>query len=336
MYRCFELAQMGKSSAHPNPMVGAVVVHQEKIIGEGYHTKFGNPHAEVEAIRSVNDKSLLALSTLYVNLEPCCHTGKTPPCTSLILSHKIPKVVICNTDPNEKVAGKGIQLLQENGVEVVVDIAREQGEFLNRKFFHFHRNKKPYLLLKWAKTADNFMGRLPKDSDLSSKISNPVSDVFVHQLRAEADAILIGANTAVVDNPKLTTRLVPGRNPIRLVIDLNGNIPSQHHLFTDGLPTVVFGAKQENVNATFIEAGKKDEVWNVINNYAFTQNMLSILVEGGRETLQYLIDNNLWNEAIVIESKQTWKVGVASPIIENSPSEVVSVDSDTVYTYHNA
>ncbi|MFT5512783.1 MAG: diaminohydroxyphosphoribosylaminopyrimidine deaminase, partial [Bacteroidia bacterium] len=206
MQRCIELASNAKAHVHPNPMVGCVIVCDNKIIGEGYHKNYGNAHAEVKAIASVQDKNKLTLSTLYVNLEPCAHHGKTPPCTDLIIQHKIPHVVISNVDPHEKVAGKGIQKLIDAGVTVTKNVCTEEGASLNRSFFTYHKEKRPYIILKWAETADGFIGLTSETTNQKNAISNDLANRYVHQLRAESGAIFVGTNTAIVDNPSLTTR----------------------------------------------------------------------------------------------------------------------------------
>ncbi len=336
MNRCFELAQLGRSTAHPNPMVGCVIVYDGKIIGEGYHTGFGKPHAEVEAIRSVNDKSLLQHSTLYVNLEPCAHHGKTPPCANLIIENKIPNVVISNVDPHEKVAGKGIKLLESAGIQVKTGVLSEKGSNLNKNFFTFHQKKRPYIVLKWAQTSDGYMGRSAGDSSMNKAISNDFSNQLVHELRANSDAILVGTNTAIVDNPALTTRLVPGRNPLRVAIDLRRRIPKSHKLYDGSASTLIIGPSQEAVSAEFANPPANADIWPFILETLFERNVVQLLVEGGNNVLTQLIEANLWDEAIIITGDQKWKNGIKAPILSiTEATRTFSLSTDTIHIINN-
>lgn len=335
MRRCFELAQKGSVYAHPNPLVGSVVVFDNKIIGEGYHRAIGEAHAEVNAILSVQNKELLPKSTLYVNLEPCCHYGKTPPCSELIITSGIKKVVVCNKDPFDKVAGNGIAHLRQNGVEVIENILLEEGLDLNRRFFRFHTTKKPFIILKWAETADGFMGRNNEEARLSKKISNPLSQRLVHKLRAESDAILVGKNTAIFDNPELTTRYFNGRNPVRITIDLHGEIPENHHFFDGNSATVVFG-KKRNLNAEFVEVSDTENTLKQLFEYCYKNNLSQLLVEGGAVTLGHFIHQNEWNEAIIIKSDICWQKGVASPPFNHQkPQKSFQLANDLIQFYRN-
>ncbi|HZH70213.1 MAG TPA: bifunctional diaminohydroxyphosphoribosylaminopyrimidine deaminase/5-amino-6-(5-phosphoribosylamino)uracil reductase RibD, partial [Flavobacteriaceae bacterium] len=243
MQRALFLAQKGRFTTSPNPRVGAVIVHKNKIIGEGYHRQFGEAHAEPNAVASVKDKSLLAESTLYVTLEPCSHHGKTPPCVDLILKHKIPEVFIASKDPFEKVNGSGIEKLREAGVNVKIGLLEKEALELNKRFFTFHQKKRPYIILKWAETADGFIGRLqsdPKKED--SWITSAESKQLVHLWRAEEDGILVGSNTALADRPQLDCREVFGKNPLRILIDENLDVPLSFAIFNKKAPTIVFNA----------------------------------------------------------------------------------------------
>jgi diaminohydroxyphosphoribosylaminopyrimidine deaminase/5-amino-6-(5-phosphoribosylamino)uracil reductase len=308
MHRCLQLAKNGLGRTAPNPMVGAVLVHEDRIIGEGFHTGFGEPHAEVMAIRGCKQQELLPYSTLYINLEPCSHHGKTPPCTDLILEKKIPRVVISNTDPNPLVAGKGIEKLKQAGTEIISGICEEEGEALNRRFFTFHRKKRPYLILKWAQTADGFLdgtGAAPL------KISSPATDQLVHFWRTQEQGIWVGYRTALKDNPRLTARLFPGKNPLRIVTDPENALPARLHLFSDGNPTVVFNAKQSGKEKSreYIQAASLPDMLRVL----FEKQVQSVLVEGGAATLAQFIQAGLWDEARVIVGSISAGEGLRAP-----------------------
>lgn len=332
--RCLQLARKGEAAVHPNPMVGCVIVHEDQIIGEGYHKAFGKPHAEVEAIRAVSDQELLKECTLYVNLEPCAHHGKTPPCADLIISMGIPRVVVSNVDPHVKVAGQGIERMRTAGIDVTTGIGEEDGAALNNGFFTFHQLKRPYVLLKWAETSDGFIGRLPEDVNPSRNISNDQSNRFVHELRACAGAILVGTNTAKVDNPSLTTRLVDGRNPLRVVIDTKAAIPHTHRVFNKDADTLVIGPTREDISTTFKNIDNSPTFWNDVLDELYQRKITKLLVEGGRNVLQQLIDLGLWDEIIVIQSDVIWKNGVVSPPLPTITSNrTYSLGSDTVHHY---
>src|SRR5688572_1549574 len=293
MRRCFQLALLGKKSVGSNPMVGAVLVHDDMIIGEGWHKKFGQAHAEVNCLQSVSEahKTFIAESTLYVSLEPCIHFGKTPPCTDLILTSGIKKVVIGCADPFEKVNGGGIRKLEEAGVEVITPMLEDEARVLNRIFFNFHTNHRPYVILKWAQSADNRISSTGK----RYKISNDLTDALVHKWRAEQGAILIGTNTALIDNPALTTRKWPGANPLRLLIDMELKTPASLTVFTDDESLVVFNAHKEGQEGTkrFVKTNST-KLLSDIMAYLYACNITSLIVEGGSKTLQTFIDAQLW------------------------------------------
>src|SRR5690554_5115458 len=248
MMRCIELARLGMGHVSPNPLVGCVIVHRNKIIGEGYHRQYGGPHAEVNAINEVTDHQLLKESTLYVSLEPCAHYGLTPPCSDLIIEKMIPKVVIGTTDPFAAVAGRGITKLQKAGVEVVTGVLEDSCRELNKRFFTYHQKQRPYVILKWAQTADGFidMERNPADIGTPTWITGPLALTLVHKLRSEEDAILVGTNTALADNPSLTVRHWSGRNPIRAVVDLNRRLPQSLNIFNGKAQTLIFNTDKES------------------------------------------------------------------------------------------
>ena len=301
-------------------MVGAVLVYDDKIIGEGYHQQYGGPHAEVNAIgRDAQSglKGMLSKSTLYVSLEPCAHHGKTPPCTDLIIQHKIPKVVIGCRDPFIEVNGKGIEKLKSAGVEVVLGILEEECKELNKRFFTFHTLRRPYIILKWAETSDAFIA----NADYSRVfITNEYSNRLVHQWRSEEAAILIGTNTALHDNPELTTRLVEGKNPVRLVVDMELKLPPSLKIFNRETTAVIFnGIKNEDDNNLLYRRLNNDE--NIIGQMLkilYDLKIQSVIVEGGAKLLQSFIDEGCWDEARIITNKEL-KIehGIKSPLLKN-------------------
>lgn len=314
MKRSLALAEKAIGNTYPNPLVGAVIVHENKIIGEGWHQKAGEPHAEVNAINQVSDKTLLTKSTLYVNLEPCSHFGKTPPCADLIVKSGIKRVVIASTDPNPKVAGRGIQKLKEAGVEVIEAVLKKEAEFLNRRFYTFYKKKRPYIIMKWAQTEDGFISPLTK-TNRPFWISNTLSKQKVHQWRSQEASILVGVQTVVTDNPILNTREWLGNNPLRLILDPSDRIPKDATLLKDELRTIIFG---KNKTARNLKKNKEYQILNPFNldsliEFCYKKNILSIFVEGGQKTLNHFIKQELWDEARVFTSKQNLKKGIKSP-----------------------
>lgn len=337
MYRCIELAKLGAGKVAPNPMVGAVIVHDNLIIGEGYHQQYGGPHAEVNAINNTisgNRADLLAKSTLYVSLEPCAHYGKTPPCTDLIIENKIPKVIIGCPDSSEKVNGKGIQKLKASGIEVETGILGEACKDLNKRFFTFHTKHRPYIILKWAETADGFIAH----SNYSRvSISNHYTNRLVHRWRSEEASILVGTNTAMHDNPELTTRLVPGNSPMRLVIDMNLQLPDSHNVFNKKSKTIIFnGIKNEQKgNLAYHQLNKNEKIIPQLTEALYQLNILSVIVEGGGKLIQSFIEENLWDEARII-TNQELKInhGIEAPsFIKNYLHRCETVVSDLVNYY---
>ena len=304
MYRCIELAKLAAGNVAPNPMVGAVLVNDERIIGEGYHKKFGEPHAEINCINSVEEKNkeLIDKSTLYVSLEPCSHFGRTPPCTDLIIKSKIPKVVIGCKDVYKEVDGTGIKKLQEAGVEVVTGVLEKECVELNQRFFTFHQKQRPYIILKWAESANEKIGDSGKERTL---ISNEFSNRLVHKWRSEEAAILIGTNTALQDDPSLTTRLWKGNNPTRLVIDVNLRLPSYLKIFNREVKTIIFNKlKHEEDENLFYYKIEKENLLTQIVNALYQMQIQSVLVEGGAKLIQSFIDAALWDETRVIRNEQ--------------------------------
>jgi diaminohydroxyphosphoribosylaminopyrimidine deaminase/5-amino-6-(5-phosphoribosylamino)uracil reductase len=336
--RCIELAKNGFGTTYPNPMVGSVIVYNGEIIGEGWHQKAGEPHAEVNAIRSVKDPSLLDKATIYVNLEPCSHFGKTPPCCDLIIKNKIPNVVIGTIDSNIKVAGNGIKRLQEAGANVIVGILEKECYELNQRFFTFHEKKRPYIILKWAETQDGFIAPLQKEEQNPVWITNINSRQLVHKWRTEEQAILVGTQTVIDDNPKLNARDWEGNNPIRVVIDQNNRIPKTAHVFDDQIKTIVFSNKKStpSIENTFFEViDFQQNIAQQIADKLFQHQIQSVIVEGGAQTLQTFIDANLWDEARVFIGNCTFEKGVKAPIMNTSPFKKEKIGTDELLTIRN-
>jgi len=315
MQRCIELASKAMGYASPNPMVGSVIIYNNKIIGEGYHEKYGSHHAEVNAINSVKDKSLLSKSTLFVNLEPCAHFGKTPPCSDLIIQYKIPAVVIGCVDTFSEVSGKGIERMKNVGIDVKVGVLENESRELNKRFFTFHENKRPYIILKWAESKDGFIA--PKNQTKPFWMTSIESKKLVQEWRAEEDAILVGRITAEKDNPSLTVREVDGSNPIRIVIDKDLKVSADFNLFNNDAKTIIFNQiKSEKNNSNNYIKIKFNNLIKSILKELHKQNIQSIIIEGGTKTLQSFIDKNLWDEARIFTTDKTLNNGVKSPIIE--------------------
>ncbi|MBK6265192.1 bifunctional diaminohydroxyphosphoribosylaminopyrimidine deaminase/5-amino-6-(5-phosphoribosylamino)uracil reductase RibD [Marivirga sp. S37H4] len=316
MGRALQLAQNGKATVSPNPMVGCVIVHEGKIIGEGWHQKAGEPHAEVLAIQSVKDPALLSQSTVYVTLEPCAHFGKTPPCAHLLVDKKVKKVVIGCTDPNPLVSGKGIRILKNEGIEVVQDVLEKECIQLNHTFFTAIGKGRPYIILKWAQTADGYIARANFDAKW---ISSVLSRQLVHKWRSECDAILVGKNTVKYDNPQLNTREWGGKDPIRLVIDHHCQLPNNLHVFDGSVPTFIFNMKEEKekTNTRWVKLNEQNFIQEMLN-FLQTLKIQSILIEGGANTLQQFIDAQLWDEARVFISPNKFGEGIKVPELKNA------------------
>jgi len=349
MHRCLELAQLAIGSVAPNPMVGAVLVHDDAIIGEGYHRQYGGAHAEPNCISSVKQENLhlIGKSTLYVSLEPCAHFGKTPPCSDLIIKAKIPKVVIGVRDPFVEVNGKGIEKLKAAGVEVEVGILEQQCRELNKRFFTFHTQHRPYLILKWAQTLDN---KVAKEDYSRILISNEHTNRIVHKWRGEEAAIAVGTNTALFDDPQLTTRLVPGANPIRIVVDMDLRLPKSLHLFNSKTPTIVFNSREHNLplqkisvnelkqtNVGYYQVSEDVSLVYQMTNGLYSMGIQSVLIEGGPHLLQSFIDEGVWDEARVITNEElAVGVGLRAPELKNAVLRSYDrVFSDVIRTYIN-
>ena len=331
MRRALQLARQGAGHTSPNPMVGAVIVGPDgTIIGEGWHRKCGEGHAEVNAVASVKDADLLHDSTIYVTLEPCSHFGKTPPCASLLIERGIPRVVVGTLDPFVKVAGRGVAMLREAGIEVVVGVLEQECRDLNRRFITAHTSGRPWVQLKWAQTADGYIA-LPSDAGENPlHMSTPVTMRLMHRQRALCDAIVVGAATARIDNPSLTTRQWPGRSPLRVVLSRHLSIPENLNLLTDGLPTIVYnGVKSETDGA--VEYVKLDttapQSWLTD---LYRRGITSVMVEGGTQILQQMIDAGAWNEARIEVSPRTVGQGVSAPVIHGNVTAQYTIDNNTI------
>lgn len=333
MRRALELAGFGLGHVSPNPLVGCVVVHEGRIIGEGWHKAFGGPHAEVNAIRQVENASLLPDSTVFVNLEPCSHFGKTPPCADLLVEKRIRRVVIANRDPNPNVAGQGVERLRAAGIAVTEGIMAEEGRWLNRRFFTNMEKRVPYVVLKWAESSDGFMA-LPNRERVW--ISNKRSRQRVHQWRTEEDAVLVGAGTAAADNPRLDVRDWTGRNPTRVVIDPKLRLPGHLHLFDGSLPTLCYNTTRNDRgrNLERIRVSSDNFLLDILADL-LRREIGSVIVEGGPFTLQKFLDAGLWHEARIFRSGQSMKEGVPAPHFDAEPFQVDRATGDTLLIYLN-
>ena len=336
MNRCIQLAKNGLGTTYPNPMVGCVLVHKDTIIGEGWHRKAGAPHAEVVAIESVKNSDLLKEATLYVSLEPCSHFGKTPPCSDLIIERGIPKVVIGSKDPNPIVSGKGIKKLRQAGIEVIEEVLADACEELNKRFFTFHQEKRPYIFLKWAETKDGFIAPIEKEVKKPVWITNPLSRQWVHKQRAQEGALLIGSNTMREDSPNLTTRDWKGPNPLRIILSRNV-IKAEDIPFFEEVPTLVFQPiKGTNLGKVqFADYDLSDSLPQQVCDYLHQMEIQSLIVEGGRMTLQSFIDKNLWDEAFVFKGNTEFGNGIPSPALSAMPEVPIAFGEDMLLNYKN-
>jgi diaminohydroxyphosphoribosylaminopyrimidine deaminase/5-amino-6-(5-phosphoribosylamino)uracil reductase len=340
--RCIQIAQNGLGTTAPNPMVGAVVVLENKIIGEGFTSPYGGPHAEVNAINSVVDKSTLGNATLYVTLEPCSHYGKTPPCADLIIKHRIKNVVVGLLDPHEKVAGQGIQKLRDAGCHVTVGVLEKECREHHKRFLTFQEKRRPYIILKWAETADRYIA--PKDSLRAEEkqpfwITNPYSRQLVHQMRAEEQAILVGTHTVLADNPKLNVRSWTGKNPIRIVLDKTLKIDATHYVLDKSVKTIVFTAvldesKYQN-DIIYIIIDFSNKIASQICEALYKQHIQSVLIEGGSRTLETFIHENLWDEARVFKGVSSFKQGIKAPQIAGILKKTIHLEQDILNLFYN-
>ena len=339
MARCIELARHGAGHTAPNPMVGAVVVHGDKIIGEGYHRRCGEAHAEVNAISSVRDERLLRESTLYVSLEPCSHYGKTPPCAELIIRKGIPRVVVGCLDPFPEVAGRGIRMLREAGIEVVTGVMEHEARALNEAFMLFQTEKRPFVTLKWAESADGFIDAFRTSPDISPvRFSTPETQVRVHKLRAESAAILVGTRTALLDNPSLSVRHWSGKSPVRLVIDRELKLPEHYHLFDGTVPTLVYTSrpkKDPSGKVEYVQLDFKVSIVQQILQSLYERKLNSLLIEGGATLLQQFLASGYWDRAVIERSPMCLFEGVKAPAIPSgvAHSERFGGHDYLVYTH---
>ncbi|MCU7550587.1 bifunctional diaminohydroxyphosphoribosylaminopyrimidine deaminase/5-amino-6-(5-phosphoribosylamino)uracil reductase RibD [Chitinophagaceae bacterium LB-8] len=356
MHRCIELAKLGHGNVAPNPMVGSVLVYENLIIGEGYHQKYGEAHAEVNCINSVKPehRHLIDKSTIYVSLEPCAHFGKTPPCADLIIRHKIPKVVIGCRDPFELVAGKGIEKLKAAGIEVKSGILEKQCKELNKRFFTFHTQHRPYIVLKWAQTGDGKIAATASSPSDRLLISNEYTNRIVHKWRSEEMSILVGTNTALLDDPELNTRLWPGNSPIRLVVDMNLRLPTSLKLFNGKYPTIIFNTKKhvfpedsitnvhdfKNQTASLLFYYQVTEDVSLVKqivNALYQLKIQSVLVEGGAFLIQSFIEEGIWDEARIITNEELFVGnGLPAPVLKDQQLQIKEhFATDTIHIFTN-
>lgn len=329
MKRCLELAALGLGKVAPNPLVGAVLVYDNRIIGEGYHQQYGQAHAEVNCIASVKeqDRPFISDATIYVNLEPCSHFGKTPPCADLLIQHQIKRIVVGSLDPNPLVAGKGIEKLQDAGATVIVGVLKEQSDFLNRRFFTYHTQNRPYVILKWAQTADGFMAPAEQKEYW---LTNEESVQLVHKWRSEEPAIMVGTNTVLKDNPQLTVRHWTGKNPTRVTIDKGLKLPLSASIFDESAETIIFNSL-ESVSRHHLHYVKIDfnkDILPQILKELFVRKFQSVIIEGGEVLLQSLIESNLWDEARIFTTEHVFENGLKAPLVQGELKSVTFIKKD--------
>ena len=337
MHRCLELAVKGLGNVAPNPMVGCVIVYNGAIIGEGYHQKYGEAHAEVNAIASVTDKNLLKESMVYVSLEPCSHHGKTPPCSDLLIAHKVKRVVIGCLDTNPLVAGKGIEKLRNAGIEVITGVLENEARELNKRFFTYHEKKRPYIILKWAQTKDGFISKIPPFTKEENWITNGESKKLVHTWRAQEQAILIGTTTALLDNPALTVRLTGGKNPIRILIDKDLKVPIASAIFSNEAETIVVTEKNQSSknNIIYHQIDFTKDITTQILDFLYDKKITSLIIEGGAHTLQSFIDKGLWDEARIFIGNKYFKTGIKAPVVNSNSSCKQMIGDDELHILVN-
>jgi diaminohydroxyphosphoribosylaminopyrimidine deaminase / 5-amino-6-(5-phosphoribosylamino)uracil reductase len=340
MKRCLDLAVRAEGMTYPNPMVGSVIVYNGNIIGEGYHLKAGTPHAEVNAINSVSDKSLLSKSTLYVSLEPCSHSGKTPPCADFIVSNNIPRVVIGTMDTSSKVSGRGISLLKASGCYVACGILESECRRINRRFFSFHEKKRPYITLKWAQSADGYID-IKRNSDHKAEpnwITGKSERILVHKWRASEQSILVGAGTIRSDHPHLNVRYWKGHDPIKIILSRSGNL---ENYFTENETNVAFIVFTSNINAdlkggTSINLKENTASSLQVTDYLYNTDVQSLFIEGGAEVINHFIENGLWDEARIFTGKINFNDGVKAPAISGRIIDDISFESSRLKILMNA
>lgn len=347
MLRCLDLAIQGQGEVAPNPMVGAVLVHDNIIIGEGFHQSFGKSHAEPNAIRNLVRKELLHEATLYINLEPCSHFGKTPPCANLIIEKNIPKVIIGTTDPNKLVAGNGIKLLKEAGIEVITGVLENKCKALNKRFFTWHIHKRPYIILKWARSADGFIDlERPANSPVGPNwITSQTARTLVHKWRAEEQAIMVGTTTVLKDNPRLNIRDWSGKNPLRVVIDKKLKLNTHYHLLDDSQETLIFTEMAPTLSGKDVTGAKSKTRYASITfddtaelqmlDFLYRMNIQSLIIEGGAYTLNRFIEKGLWDEARVFTGSVLFSGGVKSPEISGKSIKSHIIGNSQLHLINN-
>ncbi|MBD8491129.1 bifunctional diaminohydroxyphosphoribosylaminopyrimidine deaminase/5-amino-6-(5-phosphoribosylamino)uracil reductase RibD [Echinicola sp. CAU 1574] len=333
MLRALELAELGRGHVSPNPMVGCVIVHQDRIIGEGYHQQYGGPHAEPNAVHDVADQSLLKEATVYVTLEPCAHFGKTPPCANLLVEKQVNKVVIAAFDSNPLVGGKGIKILRDAGIEVVTGVMEKEARIQNKRFFTSIEKQRPYVILKWAQTQDGFVARANYDSKW---ISNSYSRQLVHKWRAEEDAIMVGTKTAHFDNPKLNVRDWEGKDPLRIVLDKQLTLDANLALFDRSIPTVCYNLikNESQENLDYVKLEKDFSVADVLEDL-HQRKVQSVIIEGGSFLLQKFIQSELWDEARVFTGQSRFESGIPAPRLAQNPVETLQIMNDQLEVYQS-
>jgi diaminohydroxyphosphoribosylaminopyrimidine deaminase / 5-amino-6-(5-phosphoribosylamino)uracil reductase len=340
MQRCLELAVRAEGYTYPNPMVGAIIVHNNRIIGEGYHLKAGEPHAEVFAVNRVAEKGLLNESTMYVNLEPCSHTGRTPPCADLILTHKIPRVIIGTVDTSDKVSGKGIRRLKDAGVEVITGILEEESRFLNRRFFTFHEQRRPYIILKWAESSDGFIDIMRNEGQSIGPtwITGKPERILVHRWRSNEQAILAGAETIRKDNPQLNVREWEGHDPMKLILSSSGKLDDELAVYNTGARVIIFTNERNAVfpNGETILLDKNIHSGNQILDYLYQIGIQSMIIEGGTQILNHFISEGLWDEARIFTGSKKFHAGVKSPVIEGMIDSIKGFSSSSLKTVYKS
>ncbi|MCI2229691.1 bifunctional diaminohydroxyphosphoribosylaminopyrimidine deaminase/5-amino-6-(5-phosphoribosylamino)uracil reductase RibD [Polaribacter sp. MSW13] len=335
--RCLQIAKNGIGTSRPNPSVGAVITHQNKIIGEGFTSPYGGNHAEVNAVNSVKNKALLKEATIYVTLEPCSHFGKTPPCADLLVKHQFKNVVIGTVDSNDLVAGKGIDRLEKAGINVIVGVLEKECRAHHKRFFTVQEKKRPYIILKWAQTQNGFIAPHFKNEQKPVWISNTYSQQLVHKLRSKEHAILVGTNTAIADNPKLNVRNWSGKNPIRIVLDKSLRIPKSLNVFDGSIKTIVITETklEDKKNVIFEEINFSENIAKQICVVLQKHKIQSVIIEGGTQTLQTFIDANLWDEATIIIGNVLFEKGIKAPIIKTKKTKEINIQNDVLKFYKN-
>lgn len=335
MRRCLELACKGSGYVAPNPMVGSVLVHEGRIIGEGWHQQYGQAHAEVNCFDSVQpaDRQLIGESTLYVSLEPCAHHGKTPPCAALVVSQKVKEVVVACEDPFAKVAGKGIAMIREAGIPVHIGVLEQEARRLNKRFFNYHQHKRPYITLKWAQSAD---GYIAPETGRKVMLSNALSQRWVHRMRSEEQAILVGYRTALLDNPYLTNRFFGTQQPLRMIIDTEHTLPEDLHIKTDGLPTIIYTRSYTGKEGavSYVQLSETGDLLENILQDLYERGINSLIVEGGSKTLQSFIQAGLWDEAYCIETPVVLGRGTLAPVLQQAiKKERIILEDNLIQQY---